>query len=829
MGRARRAVSALAAAVVVASAASATQARAASPARSSSDLAGQAAGTCADVYFLGARGSGEPGPGTPGWKATRQDPHGLGAPVNSAYQHFSSLIGRYRSIRAVSVDYPAASVSELASKHYQRYFDGLSAGVTWTLTTLAKQASACPYQQIVLAGYSQGAMVMHRVLHWLGRTTTGQAILARVTDAILIGDGDQVPHDRYIRYGSAALNARGIGQALPKLSHSSTVKFSPATGSRVLEVCNRHDIVCGWTNTNILACLDFGELCPIFVSQMVKIHESYPGSKPLLNAAGRAAADVRAIPQPDPQDVRLSAMAGQPFGHQLQADVASGRTLQWGLLPPEVMPPGLTLSPGGLISGTPTADGTSTTLIRVRSVRNGQYSRWVTAVISLTVAPASVWSQVPGPLPPNVSASLVSYSAAACADPGTCVVAGYYFVGQTETAGLLLTGSGTSWTAATAPLPANAWSGPGVSLDSAACGGPSACVVAGSYLDSADANQGLLLTGSGSSWTAAQAPLPAGATDAALTAVACPAANWCVAVGEYDDSSGGTHLLIETGFGATWHPETAAMPASVSGGPYDLVLACPNTTACVAAGDYTDAAGSDYGLIATMSGTTWKVTTAPLPAGAQPADYTQPIVALACPSASACFAVGYYRDDSGNTQGLVLANRGTGWTAEKAPVPANARANPSTELASISCSSATACAIAGSYLDQSSEQQGLLLTLSGTALSPAEAPLPPNAEKSGYAGIALLASVDCAAAGKCVAAGSYADTSGNWQGLLLTESGSRWYAAEGPLPQGTSYLVGYGPVALACLSATQCTAIGYYAQSASDPNNFVPLLVSGPA
>ena len=69
----------------------------------------------------------------------------------------------------------------------------------------------------------------------------------------------------------------------------------------------------------------------------------------------------------------------------------------------------------------------------------------------------------------------------------------------------------SGWTAAEAPLPAGAAANPGVSVTSVTCPSASSCVAVGTYLDSAGNLQGLVLTGSGTSWTAAEAPLPAGA------------------------------------------------------------------------------------------------------------------------------------------------------------------------------------------------------------------------------------------------------------------------------------------------------------------------------
>jgi len=136
-------------------------------------------------------------------------------------------------------------------------------------------------------------MVMHRVLHSLGTSGGGRRILARVVSAVLVGDGDQVPDDRQVRFGAASLSAHGVGQALPAASHSSPGKFSRSLRSIVLSVCNAHDIVCDWTDENIL-CLDLaaGIKPPAMCALDIAIHLSYPRSKALIAAANRAARAV---------------------------------------------------------------------------------------------------------------------------------------------------------------------------------------------------------------------------------------------------------------------------------------------------------------------------------------------------------------------------------------------------------------------------------------------------------------------------------------------------------------------------------------------------------
>jgi hypothetical protein len=489
-------------------------------------------------------------------------------------------------------------------------------------------------------------------------------------------------------------------------------------------------------------------------------------------------------------------------------------------------------APGAVLDQVFMTNNSGTKIIASPSTLNSAKNGFTVADGSKSPPPPADWKEIPGPLPAGVTNASSGYSSLACAALSACVVAGGYAasgVGE----GLLLTGSGASWQTADAPLPANARPGQAPTLPATACPGPSACVAVGYYpINGSKFSDGLLLTGLGSSWTQAQAPVPADANPGggnSLRAVACPAVDYCIAVGHYDDTTGKVRLLIETGFGTSWTPLGVALPPNYANSLEINAVTCPTTTTCVAAGVYADALNDEQGLLLTLSGGSWTASDAPLPADAQPSLYTDPITSLACPSTSECFAVGRYRDLSNNTQALLLTMQGSTWTAKKAPMPSNARSNPSAILNAISCPSTSACVSVGYYADQTGETQGLILTMSGTSWRPAEAPLPANAATSGYGGIAILNSASCTSATRCVAAGTYMDTSGEWQGLLLNKSDSQWGATETPLPRGTSNITGGGePIAVACLSATQCEAIGYYAQEISNPDQYQTLLISGP-
>jgi hypothetical protein len=197
---------------------------------------------------------------------------------------------------------------------------------------------------------------------------------------------------------------------------------------------------------------------------------------------------------------------------------------------------------------------------------------------------------------------------------------------------------------------------------------------------------------------------------------------------------------------------------------------------------------------------------------------------VSCASAGNCTAVGQYDGD-----GLLLTETGGTWTAGEAGVPANA--SPGVLLNSVSCSSVGNCSAVGYYHDSSENLQGLLLTeTAGAWATGTEATLPANAETKTYA---VVSSVSCASDGNCSAIGTYADTSGDFQGLLLTETGGTWAPgteASPPANAGADPAVALASVSCAseaglpsdvsaaqpsvimrsvsCASAGNCTAVG---------------------
>lgn len=234
---------------------------------------------CTDVLFLGARGSGQPQAGSADDGGT-----GLGREVYSVSQRLArQLPGRTVSTRAVT--YPAQGV-ELLVTNRNAYFTSLELGAQSVQAALRSRATACPNERIVLSGYSQGAMVVHRALADLDRSgdPVARQILSRTDGVVLISDGDRRRRDRATDYGTAG-RSQGVGYALRPESGARGTKLPAGMKSRIHSVCLDLDVVCDYQpDVHAGAGLLAG----------AAIHaDGYTASRPVNRATDAVAARVR--------------------------------------------------------------------------------------------------------------------------------------------------------------------------------------------------------------------------------------------------------------------------------------------------------------------------------------------------------------------------------------------------------------------------------------------------------------------------------------------------------------------------------------------------------
>ena len=193
---------------------------------------------CQDVVFVGARGSGETADA-----ATAN----MGEHTHLALREFvAALANKPRSYRVgywATTRHSPRPVSDLPGAP-ARFSQGIDGGVEETLEFLTHRMDRCPSERFVLAGYSQGAMVMHRVMWQLESSQR----LARLDGIVVIADGDRFPSQGGQAYGTS------LGDGAAGVAHSSNVRgekyealrrgVPDLVESRFHSVCDRGDLVC---------------------------------------------------------------------------------------------------------------------------------------------------------------------------------------------------------------------------------------------------------------------------------------------------------------------------------------------------------------------------------------------------------------------------------------------------------------------------------------------------------------------------------------------------------------------------------------------------------
>ena len=332
------------------------------------------AAPCADVLLVGAAGSGE--------GSTRSLPFGRTLQTfRKGFLADAATVGRtvqtrYAGIASASVGVLQARgsrttpVTRAVTAASVRAWEGdLGTRVTTILRALADQALACPHQQIVLTGYAQGAMAMHRVLL---RLPNYPGIFRRVVGAALVADGDRVRGTRATLSGSPM--APRLATGVQQWARTAAADV-PASGWTVpvWSTCTRTDLVCHVTSTPF--------------ATAVAAHRGYtsgPAASPLRAVADRVfarsmrwATPARVAPVVAAQDVA--------FSYRIPVVVAGADLPRVVFAGASNLPPGLTLDATGLLSGTPTTAGVYNVGYTVTNTVSPIFDRPVPGAIQIRV------------------------------------------------------------------------------------------------------------------------------------------------------------------------------------------------------------------------------------------------------------------------------------------------------------------------------------------------------------------------------------------------------------------------------------------------------------
>ena len=238
---------------------------------------------CVKVMYVGARGSGQ---SASGYGGMGHEVSALSAPIKARAATKRERFGTY------GVPYTAASVSVLvppqeiwiggvaAANAYvwdtglPRYLASINDGVNRTIAYVKSYSAACPNARFVLAGYSQGAIVMHQAERVLSA-----GLRSKIAATLLLADGDRVKSSAAKHFGTAPVGQEGVENWATKGLRAHDVALPAATA----EICNKGDIVCD-TSDGVF---------PYHPAAGVKVHTSYlTANSAAMNAARWAAGRI---------------------------------------------------------------------------------------------------------------------------------------------------------------------------------------------------------------------------------------------------------------------------------------------------------------------------------------------------------------------------------------------------------------------------------------------------------------------------------------------------------------------------------------------------------
>ena len=331
------------------------------------------------------------------------------------------------------------------------------------------------------------------------------------------------------------------------------------------------------------------------------------------------------------------------------------------------------------------------------------------------------------------------------------------------------------------------------------CPSSRSCLAVGQYQDHEFNNRSLVGRWTGSTWSIAPAPFPAGSAsdaDTNLSDIACASTNLCFAVG-YTYDAGVYSTLIERWNGTAWSVVLAANPPGLAAGSLSGVT-CRDGTTCFAVGFAYDGTGSSP-LVVRWKGTSWSRVTSPNPAGG-PGFFED----VSC-SGTTCFAVGeFIRDTTHRAQTLVERWNGIVWSVVASPNPPGVN---DSSLRSVSCPTRTRCVAVGTtQLDTDpTTQKTLIERWNGTSWSIIASPNVAGAEFIQLTGVSCSVPSDCTAVGSSVAHTNNGTLTSS--SLIERWNGTAWSIIAGPNSGGTA---SSGLAGISCPASTLCIAVGSY-------------------
>ncbi len=354
------------------------------------------------------------------------------------------------------------------------------------------------------------------------------------------------------------------------------------------------------------------------------------------------------------------------------------------------------------------------------------------------------------------------------------------------------------------------------SLHGVSCTGIDFCMAVGDYTNSSGYLQTLAETWNGTSWSIISSPDATTTTTNDLEAVSCTSSTFCLATGWYCASACGTGTEIDQMYAAEWNgtalissPVIEPGGSSISSTSGFNSVSCTSSSFCKITGTVDSCnigAGLCTNVIEQYSGGTWSADTVPQVNGTVDQNLMD---GVSCLSAAFCMAASGYYPNNTQYPDMLIWN-GSTWSVEA--LPNNTADNEF--LYDVSCSSTTSCLGVGYECPSNTSSpatcttgtnyQTLAYDWNGSAWTA----MPPADSSATQANV--LFSVMCTASSSCIASGYYAGSAD--QNLMEQWNGSAWSLVSVPDTSSTVANVLYDTT---CTNASFCMAVGYYVGSSA--------------
>jgi hypothetical protein len=219
-------------------------------------------GHCSRVDFIGVRGSGQP-------FDTGGPFRGYGPEVLKSISIIEGYLHRKGvSYGAEPVKYPAASVNELnpsglnlanpidlvkyLNDHVDKFLASINTGVNQTVNYAEWAQQTCHNSKIIMVGYSQGAIVVHRAELLL--KSRDRAAYNLIIGTVLVADGARVPNTKSREFGTSPARGEGIEDWIFSVLGLGLPFADMPFPGRTANICNNSDVVC---DTSLAALVHF--------------------------------------------------------------------------------------------------------------------------------------------------------------------------------------------------------------------------------------------------------------------------------------------------------------------------------------------------------------------------------------------------------------------------------------------------------------------------------------------------------------------------------------------------------------------------------------------